>query len=391
LPRGPLPRLATHRVEKLIDESQQAHGGWFSVRPTLLSLIALRVAGATSDDPRLRRGLDHLRRARGMARIASGRDAGKVVLAQGLSPNPLRATARLMYAAPQPDDVTWLLRQEIGEAGPWQRRADASAGGWPLAPGARQHLDVDATCAVLDVLGRVDPGSSQLAPAWATTRRATDVLLAMQEPDGHLSRFERGESDVYMQRFPWTDADLLALGHGLDEDHLALTARALTQLGAIGFRRDDDRIARALRWLETRVTAATRAGDMSTMPMATVTALARCAGVHCPTDHPLRAQVEAPLRRRQGEAGDYGSVVDTALALQAFVGLGETCVQARRAARALAQALAPGHDSRDDLAQSVSTGFGLCPRGLDPSAGVREAAVALQSFAAAGGTLEPTA
>jgi squalene-hopene/tetraprenyl-beta-curcumene cyclase len=391
LPRGPLPRLAARRAERMIERSQQAHGGWFSVRPTLLSLIALRVAGATSDDPRLRRGLDHLRAARGRARILHGRDAGKVVLAQGLSLNPLRATARLMSAAPRDTDVPWLLRQEIAEPGPWQHRADAPAGGWPLCPGARQHLDLDATCSVLEVLSNVDPSSSQLSPAWATTRRATDVILAMQEPDGHFSRFERGESDVYMQRFPWTDADLLALGHGLDEDHLRLTARALTQLAAIGFRGDDDRIARGLRWVEARVAQSASSGDIVAMPMATLSALARCAGAHCPPsgEHPWRAQVEGTLRRRQREAGDYGGVVDTALALQGFVGLGETCVQASRAARSLAGALSPGGGDAPGLAESVSTGFGLCHFGSDPSAGVREAAIALQSFAAAGGSLEP--
>ena len=388
LPRGPLPRIASRRAEAWLTDAQQAHGGWFSVRPTLLSLIALRVAGATSDDPRLRRGLDYLRASRGLARIVHGRDAGKVVLAQALGPAPLRATARLMAAAPEEGDVPWLLRQEIAERGPWQHRADADAGGWPLAVGARQHLDLEATCAVVDVLDHVDPSSSQVSPAWATTRRATDVILAMQEPDGHFSRFERGESEVFMQRFPWTDADLLALGTGLDDDHLRLSARALARLSAIGFRSDDDRVARGLQWIRGRVDEARRAGDLATMPMSTLSALAECAGAHTRADDALRGDVEEALRRRQRESGDYGGVVDTALALQAFVGLGETCVQARRAAQALAKAFAPGDRDLPGLSQSVSTGFGLSPEGLDPSAGVRESAIALRAFAAAGGRLE---
>jgi hypothetical protein len=193
-----------------------------------------------------------------------------------------------------------------------------------------------------------------------------------------------------MRRFPWTDADLLALGHGTDEDHVRLTARALAQLATVGFRDDDDRVARGLKWLDQRIGQAAAAGDLTTMPMETLATVARCAGAHCRADHPMRIHVESTLRRRQLEGGDYGGVVQTARALQAFVALGETCVQARRAARALVEAIAPGRENAPGMQESVSTGFGLCPRGLDPSAGVREAAIALRQFAAAGGTLEPS-
>jgi squalene-hopene/tetraprenyl-beta-curcumene cyclase len=66
LPRGAFHRRSLARAQRWIDATQQAHGGWFSMRPTLYSLLALRVAGARSDDPRVRRGLDYLRRARGV-------------------------------------------------------------------------------------------------------------------------------------------------------------------------------------------------------------------------------------------------------------------------------------------------------------------------------------
>ena len=53
LPRGPLPRWALERAAARLDATQQDHGGWFSSRPTMLSLIALRVVGAQSDDERI--------------------------------------------------------------------------------------------------------------------------------------------------------------------------------------------------------------------------------------------------------------------------------------------------------------------------------------------------
>jgi squalene-hopene/tetraprenyl-beta-curcumene cyclase len=80
LPRGPILAAALARVQRWLVAAQQSHGGWFSVRPTLLSLIALRVMGANFDDPRIVRGLAYLRRARGLARLH-----GRPHLVQGLT------------------------------------------------------------------------------------------------------------------------------------------------------------------------------------------------------------------------------------------------------------------------------------------------------------------
>ncbi|MCA9710700.1 MAG: hypothetical protein KDK70_32970, partial [Myxococcales bacterium] len=250
LPRGPLPKLATHRALRWIDEHQQGHGGWFSVRPTLLSLVALRVMGATSDDPRLRRGLEHLRHGRGRARIPHGRAAGEPALAQGIGGASLDVLGRLLRCGARESEVAWLLRQELSVRGPWQARADAATGGWPHEPGATHHLDVESTCAVLQALAALPEDSSQVTASWAIARRALDVLLAMQEPDGRFSRFERGESEVLMQRLPWADADLLAYGRPNDAEHLRLCGRVLHALASAGFGADDDRMARGLRWLE---------------------------------------------------------------------------------------------------------------------------------------------
>jgi hypothetical protein len=68
------------------------------------------------------------------------------------------------------------------------------------------------------------------------------------------------------------------------------------------------------------------------------------------------------------------------------VALGQTDVQAQRAARWLA-----GHvqrtsaDELDAWSRPVERGLGLSPAAFDPSAGPREAALALAAYAAAGG------
>jgi squalene cyclase len=377
LPRGPIKRVAFERARTWIDEAQQDHGGWFSVRPTLLSLLALRVRGARSDDPRLRRGLDHLRRARGV--VAGGERA----LAQGLSSLPVGIAAGLARAAGV-DATAWLVAAEIGGSGPWQGRANAPAGGWPDEVGANSHLDLHTTCAVLDALhagvGEHERGSES-ASAWPSVRRATDVILAMQEPDGSFARFERGESDVLLARFPWRDADQLAAGATDDVARVELTAMALRQLAALGRRSEDDRVERGLQWLAVQAGRHARAWSVPTLA-----AVGRCAAAHCPPGHDLRRGVEVRIRSRQREDGGFGGTVDTACALLAMLDLDGACVQATRAARDLVRAVEDAEDATS-LGTGRAPGLGLSPQLRDVSAGVRHVNFALTRFRHAGGRL----
>ena len=384
LPRGPLPRWALERAAARLDATQQDHGGWFSSRPTMLSLIALRVVGAQSDDERIVRGLSYLRRARGLARIPRGTAAGEVALAQGLGGPPLATVARLVLADSQSPDLGALLRLELSDAGPWQARADAPAGGWPIEAGAQHHLDLEATCGVLDALTTVPSDSSQTSPAWATTRRATDVILAMQEASGGFARFERGEADVLMRQFPWTDADLLAFGERSDPAHVRVSALALAQLGQTGFRLDDDRVGRGIEWLTGA--AADEHRDRS---IETLAALAKAVSTTCPADHPLRGEIERRLRGRQREDGSFGDVVETAQALSGLLDvIGEPCVQVRRAAAFLAEEVERLGDDLEHHGATGRHGFGLSSDTFDPSAGAREVCLALTAFARKTGVME---
>lgn len=400
LPRGPILGAALARVQRWLVGAQQQHGGWFSGRPTLLSLLALRVVGESYDDPRIRRGLAYLRRARGRTRFAGDPAApsAEVHLAQGLTCMPLPAAARLVRAAVAAGDpeaeraVTWLLDQEISNPGDWQLRANAPAGGWPCEPGAEQYVDTLSTCAVLDALAAVPKSSPLQTRIRAAARRAVEVLLAMQEPDGGFARFERGESEVFMTHFPIRDAQLLTAGAPNSPARVRVSAMALRQLARLGFQADDDRIARGVSFLWQRLTV-----DFNGFDVATLAELALCAAALCPPTHPLRQTVERQLRTRQREDGGFGTPVHTALAAQGLMTLeGGVCIQTQRAIRnlvqfldrdppALAQAAADGEVG--ELGGAWADGFGLSPVVHDPSAGVREAALALGQFAALGGAL----
>lgn len=390
LPRGPVLRTALARVQRWLIGAQQSHGGWFSVRPTLLSLIALRVMGANYDDPRIVRGLAYLRRARGLARMN-----GRPHLVQGLTCPPLATLARLVRVALAAGDpageaaIPFLLSEEIRHPGEWQLRTNAPAGGWPLEAGADKYVDTLSTCAVLDALLALPKHSGHQSQARAAMRRAVEVLLAMQEPDGGFARFERGESEVFMARFPLRDAQILAAGSPTDPARVCVSAAALRQLARLGFQADDDRIARGLQWLWQRVTV-----DFAGFDLATLAELALCSATLCPPTHPLRQTVERQLRGRQREDGSFGTPVDTAMAMQGLMALeARPCIQTQRAARHLVQLLdsGPAELAQAELSERLggawTTGLGLSPLCLDPSGGVREAALALTRFAEQGGQL----
>lgn len=382
LPRGGFHRRSLARAQRWIDATQQAHGGWFSMRPTLYSLLALRVAGARGDDPRVRRGLDYLRRARGVVEVADGRR----LLAQGLSTRPLAKLARLgLVAGPSPGVPIEGIRErlmaaEIARPGPWQLRADTATGGWPVEADADSHLDLRTTCSVSEALrGASKAGSS--ASSRASLRRAAEVMLAMQEPDGSFAWFERGEADVPLSHLPWRDADQLNLGKLGDDSRVTLSAMVLRELAALGWRREDDRVAKGIAWLERAL--ADQGADWT---VATVTEVARAAAAQCIPDHPLRCAAEALLRSRQAEDGSFGDEVATARSVLALLECSgnQPCVQTVRAARQLVarveQLAAVEPDSVPRIANVEAPGFGLSPRLRDPSAAVRDIHAALLAF-----------
>jgi squalene-hopene/tetraprenyl-beta-curcumene cyclase len=383
LPRGPILTAALAKVQRWLVAAQQAHGGWFSAHPTLLSLIALRVMGANFDDPRIVRGLAYLRRARGLTRLPG---SSTPQLAQGLTCAPLATVARLVRVALATDDpdgealVPFLLSEEIRQPGEWQLRTNAPAGGWPCEQGADKYVDTLSTCAVLDALHALPKSSPHQAQVRAAMRRAVEVLLAMQEPDGGFARFERGESEVFMTNFPLRDAQVLSAGALTDPARVRVSAMALRQLARLGFQADDDRIARGVQWLWQRVTV-----DFQGFDLATLGELAVCSAALCPPTHPLRQTIERQLRGRQREDGSFGAAVDTALAMQGPLRGARAALRAgRRAARALVALVESGAVDRE--AATIS-GHGFTLTAEDPSAGAREAALALRAYAARGGQL----
>lgn len=381
LPRGPMPRWGLERAREQLLASQQAHGGWFSFRPTLLALVAIRGLGVPSNDPRLQRGLTALRANRGRITIPYGPHRGTSAFAQGTGAPSLRTMAPLVGLDGQTEAVRWLLAQQLTRPGPWQTRADAPVGGWPLSAGSEHHLDLEATCEAMAALAELDTDHPEIDDARAAIRRGVDILMAMQEADGGFARFERGESRAWLRRLPWREADMLALGDNDDPPHIRLTAMALTRLAQTGFRLDDDRVSRGLSWLTSQVADLHDHSDVVTL-----TALAECAGALCGAQHNLRNAVEWRLRAKQREDGSFGGMTETALAVRGLLALGDPCVQAIRAMRWIVERLQTDEHALDD-SQLSHEGVGLTPWTLDRTAAAREVLRTLTRFEQSGGSL----
>jgi len=365
-------RACLHRMH----DTQQAHGGWFSVRPTLLSLLALRVHGASSKDSRILAGLRYLRRARGWVQYEGQRH-----WAQGIS-GPERSVEIEIRAALGQNQTPDLRHLPLsGEPLP------ALGSYWPLEPGADRHADLDTTCAAIGALGAGVHGETRGAESRDYLRQALAAVMDHQRKNGSFGRFEASEITWADTRFPWGDSAQVATSRsrGTDEREIVRTAQAIRALAtptANGCSVSDS-IKRGITWLEQQFTIGS-----SQWSTATLCHLARCVASLSKRDHPFRTRVERALRRRQHESGGAGSILETAQMLLALLDLDGPCVQAQRAAFSLSLSILRGElislsHTRLTVHVGLRPGFGLSPRLRDPSAESRACCLALAAYRSA--------
>ena len=235
-------------------------------------------------------------------------------------------------------------------------------------PDADAHLDSAPTCSVLHALRGTRTRATR-----ASLRRAAEIVLAMQEPDGSFARFERGESTSRSRSCPGATPISSTSATPDDDARVVLTAMVLRELAVLGWRREDDRIASRARVARARAHAPRphlvgrdhrRRSSARPRPSA------------CPTDALRKVAVEQQLRTKQREDGSFGDDLATARALLAMIECGEPCVQAERAARHLVarvgRLVREQADVTPQCADHAVPGYGLSPRLKDPSAGARD-------------------
>ena len=293
-PVGFVRDLALRKAERWIAARQEGDGSWGGIQPPwVYSLIALHLRGYPLDHPAMKGGLD------GLATFTIDDDDGARRLEACQSPvwdTALALVALADAGVPGDDDAVvraadWLLDEQILARGDWSvKRPDLEPGGWAFEFANANYPDVDDTAEVILALRTV------AHPHAARVERAIEQgarwLEGMQSSDGGWGAFDADNCRGLVRDLPFCDfgevidppsADvtahalemlaLVGLGDGVparrglawllaaQEDdgswfgrwgvnHVYGTGAAVPALVAAGIDAGDDRIRRAVRWLE---------------------------------------------------------------------------------------------------------------------------------------------
>ena len=312
--RRPLRRLrelALDRAERWIVDRQEADGSWGGIQPPwVYSLIALHLRGYPLDHPVMRRGLDGLESftieepddsCAAQEGEAGSRAGGKHEGFRRLEAcqSPVWDTALAVIALSDAGVVgdhpailraaDWLLDEQILARGDWAiKRPQLEPGGWAFEFANVNYPDIDDTAEVVLALERVEhPDRERIERAIECGARWAD---GMQSSDGGWGAFDADNCRSLVRDLPFCDfgevidppsADVTAhvlemlavLGRsnprGLEwllasqendgswfgrwgVNHVYGTGAAVPALIAAGVPAEDERIRRAVRWLEDR-------------------------------------------------------------------------------------------------------------------------------------------
>jgi squalene-hopene/tetraprenyl-beta-curcumene cyclase len=284
-----LRELALARAERWIVDRQEADGSWGGIQPPwVYSLIALHLRGYSLDHPVMRRGFEGLEaftiEEDGVRRLEACQspvwDTALAVVALGDA--GVAADDPAMVRA-----ADWLLENQILARGDWAiKRPSLEPGGWAFEFANANYPDIDDTAEVVLALLRVRyPRPERMRSA---IERGARWVEGMQSSDGGWGAFDADNCRALVRDLPFCDfgevidppsADVTAhvlemqaaLGRpdprGLEwllraqEDdgswfgrwgvnHVYGTGAAVPALIAAGLRPEDERVRRAVRWLE---------------------------------------------------------------------------------------------------------------------------------------------
>ena len=232
--RRPLRRLrelALARAERWIVDRQEADGSWGGIQPPwVYSLIALHLRGYPLDHPVMRRGLrrarvvhDRGRRSRGASRPASRR-----------SGTPRWRSIALADAGVAGDDpaivraADWLLDEQILARGDWAVSAHGSS---PAAGRSSSRTTTTPTSTTPPRSCSRSVASSTPTPTRvrAAIERGARWVEGMQSSDGGWGAFDADNCRALVRDLPFCD-----FGEVIDPPSADVTAHAVEMLAALG-------------------------------------------------------------------------------------------------------------------------------------------------------------
>ncbi|NJN48279.1 MAG: squalene--hopene cyclase [Candidatus Competibacteraceae bacterium] len=237
---------AMQNAEAWVRDHMQGSGGIGAIYPAMANAVmALKVTGASDDDPDLVRTLQAIEDL-----VLDGMD--ETYVQPCLSPvwdTCLSLTALTESGAP-PDSpavqraVEWLFDNQIFSSGDWaQNVRSVEPGGWCFQFENEKYPDVDDTGMVLLSLFRA--GAHQKPERRMRLTKAVNWLLGMQNTDGSWGAFDVGNDAEYLNKIPFADHGAL-----VDPGTADLTARCIEVLAMLGYDASYPPLARALAFLQ---------------------------------------------------------------------------------------------------------------------------------------------
>jgi squalene-hopene/tetraprenyl-beta-curcumene cyclase len=229
-PLRALRELSLARAERWIVDRQEADGSWGGIQPPwVYSLIALHLRGYPLGHPVMRRGLDGLE--------SFTVEEGAVRRLEACQ-SPVWDTALALIALTDAgiagDDpaivraADWLLDQQIVARGDWAiKRPRLDPGGWAFEFANCNYPDIDDTAEVVLALGRVRHPDTALVRA--AIERGAQWVEGMQSSDGGWGAFDADNCRALIRDLPFCD-----FGEVIDPPSADVTAHAIEMLAALG-------------------------------------------------------------------------------------------------------------------------------------------------------------
>jgi squalene-hopene/tetraprenyl-beta-curcumene cyclase len=233
-------------AEKWILERQEATGDWGGIIPAMLnSMLALKALNYPVNDPYIQRGL-----------AAIDNFAIETEDSYCVQPciSPVWDTAwairALVESGIEPDNPSlvragqWTIDKQILAYGDWAvKNKQGTPGGWAFEFENRFYPDLDDSAVVVMALGdlkmpdeKVKQGAIDRAVRWMET---------MQCRDGGWAAFDIDNDSDWLNLLPYSD-----LKATIDPNTADVTARVLEMLGQCNLKMEDDRLSRALAYLD---------------------------------------------------------------------------------------------------------------------------------------------
>ncbi|HEX7961919.1 MAG TPA: squalene--hopene cyclase, partial [Terriglobales bacterium] len=250
----PLRSIALKKAERWMLERFEKSDGLGAIYPGIMnSIIALRCLGYSVDDPQFIRAMDEFEKLG----IEEQRvpDYAEPTFRMQPCMSPVWDTAYAVFALAEsgiPKDdprlikaADWILSKEVRHKGDWAVKVkNAEPGGWYFEFNNEFYPDVDDSAMVLLALSRVANPRERYQHEVA--QRAVNWIFAMQCKNGGWASFDKDNNKMVFQHIPFADHNAM-----LDPATVDITGRVLEMLADYGYGRSDNRVRKAIEFIES--------------------------------------------------------------------------------------------------------------------------------------------